>query len=203
MRRVPLQTPVKRKGGQAFRPSRLRVPHDFLAPSAERLSSSFVCACCSRGSLRWAGLLRLRYGADHLQHPRPQCRIPAKKSVHRRPGAPRTPSQQGVVQNVTILPMPFGEVHGDNCFARHALDCSRAYAQETVGIGLVTGVEIATSTLTLDTRSGGQRVFVAPTGPIRDAHDRTLALGDIDPGGAVAYQGVRDSATSRTIRRKR
>ena len=78
-----------------------------------------------------------------------------------------------------------------------------AYAQETTGVGLVTGVDIATSTLTLETRSGCQRVFVAPTVPIRDAHDRGLALGDIDPGGAVAYQGVSDPARSRTIRRER
>jgi hypothetical protein len=41
--------------------------------------------------------------------------------------------------------------------------------------------------LTLETRRGSQRVVVAPTAAIVDDHDRSLALGDIPPGDAVAY----------------
>ncbi len=77
-----------------------------------------------------------------------------------------------------------------------------AYAQESVGVGLVTGVDVATSTLTLETRSGSQRVYVAPTAAIRDDHDRALALRDINPGDAVAYQGDSGPATSVHIARQ-
>jgi len=77
-----------------------------------------------------------------------------------------------------------------------------AYAQESVGVGLVTGVDVATSTLTLETRSGSQRVYVAPTAAIRDDHDRALALCDINPGDAVAYQGDSGPATSVHIARQ-
>lgn len=77
-----------------------------------------------------------------------------------------------------------------------------AYPQEPIGVGLVTGVDIATSTLTLDTRSGSQRVFVAPAVAICDTHGRALALGDINPGDAVAYQGVSGPATSLRVARQ-
>jgi len=73
------------------------------------------------------------------------------------------------------------------------------YAQQRIGVGLVTAVDVATSTLTLETRRGPQRVFVAPTAAIRDDHDRALALHDINPGDAVAYQGVSGPATSLRI----
>src|SRR3989442_15951300 len=77
-----------------------------------------------------------------------------------------------------------------------------ARAQESIGVGLVTGVDVATSTLTLETRSGSQRVLVAPTAAIRDAHDRALALRDINPGDAVAYQGVSGLTTSLRVPRQ-
>jgi len=77
-----------------------------------------------------------------------------------------------------------------------------AYAQDSSGVGLVTGVDIATSTLTIETRSGSQHVVVAPTVAIRDAHGRALALGDISPGDAIAYQGVPGPATSLRVARQ-
>jgi len=77
-----------------------------------------------------------------------------------------------------------------------------AYAQESIGVGLVTGVDVATSTVTLETRSGSQRVFVAPTAAIRDDHDRALALRDINPGDAVAYQRDSGPATSVHVARQ-
>jgi len=77
-----------------------------------------------------------------------------------------------------------------------------AYAPETIGLGLVT-VDIATSTLRLETRSGCQRVFVAPAVAIRAAHGRALALDHMQPVGAVANPGVSDPARSNTTRRER
>ncbi len=70
------------------------------------------------------------------------------------------------------------------------------------GVGLVARVDVATSTLTLETQSGTRRVVVAPTATIRDDHDRALALGDINPGDAVAYQGDSDPATSLSVARQ-
>jgi hypothetical protein len=77
-----------------------------------------------------------------------------------------------------------------------------ASAQENIGVGMVTGVDVATSTLTLETPSGSQRVLVAPTAVIRDDHDRALALRDINPGDAVTYQGDSGPATSVHIARQ-
>jgi len=77
-----------------------------------------------------------------------------------------------------------------------------AYAQERIGVGLVTAVDVTTSTLTLETSRGSQRVFVAPTAAIRDDHDRALALRDINAGDAVAYHGVSGPATSLRIARQ-
>ncbi len=36
--------------------------------------------------------------------------------------------------------------------------------------------------------SGTERIHVAPAATIRDDHDDTLALGEIEPGDAVAYE---------------
>ena len=77
-----------------------------------------------------------------------------------------------------------------------------ACAQESIEAGLVTGVDVATSTLTLETRSGSQDVVVAPTAAIRDDHGRAMALHDISPGDAVAYQGVSGPATSLHVARQ-
>ena len=73
---------------------------------------------------------------------------------------------------------------------------AEGYAEGNIGGGLVRGVDVATSTLTLETRSGSQQVAVAPTAAIRDDHDRALALRDINPGDAVVYQGGYGPATN-------
>jgi hypothetical protein len=70
------------------------------------------------------------------------------------------------------------------------------------GVGLVTRVDVATNTLTLETQSGSQQVVVASTAAIRDDHDGTLALRDINPGDAVAYQGDSGPATSVHVARQ-
>src|SRR5438552_18803773 len=79
---------------------------------------------------------------------------------------------------------------------------SGAYAQGSIGVGLVSGVDIAASTLRLETRNGPQRVVVAPTGGIRDDHGRALGLGDINLGDAVSYEGVSGLATSLRVARQ-
>ena len=106
-----------------------------LSEDVDRLIGPSSALPDPAGSLRLAGLLRLSCGTGYLQHARPKCRIPAKKSVHRRSGTPRKPSQEEqcrAVQSVKALPVPtlFREVHGENSLvsdsslARHALACS-------------------------------------------------------------------------------
>src|SRR5262245_22468528 len=76
------------------------------------------------------------------------------------------------------------------------------YAQVAVGVGLVTGVDVATGTLTLETQSGPQRVIVAPTAAIDDDNGRALALRDINAGDAIVYQRGSGSATSVHVARQ-
>jgi hypothetical protein len=77
-----------------------------------------------------------------------------------------------------------------------------ACAQDRIEAGLVTGVDAVTRTLTVETRSGSEQVVVAPTAAIRDDHDRAMALRDINPGDAVAYQGNSGPATSIHVARQ-
>jgi len=63
------------------------------------------------------------------------------------------------------------------------------------GTGLVRAVDADTKTLVLETRSGPQRVHVARAAIIRDDHDDALALADIRPGDAVAYEGASGAVT--------
>ena len=63
------------------------------------------------------------------------------------------------------------------------------------GTGLVRAVDAGTSILVLETRSGTQRLHVAPAATIRDDHDDVLALGEIRPGDAIAYEVPAGDAT--------
>lgn len=74
-------------------------------------------------------------------------------------------------------------------------DEPRAAAHVSAGTGLVRAIDANTNTLVLETRSGAQRVHVARAATIRDDHDTALALGEIRPGDAVAYEGPADAAT--------
>ena len=76
-----------------------------------------------------------------------------------------------------------------------AADEPRASAHVSAGTGLVRAVDAGTNTLVLETRSGAQRVHVARAATIRDDHDNALALGEIRPGDAVAYEGAAGAAT--------
>jgi hypothetical protein len=76
-----------------------------------------------------------------------------------------------------------------------AADEPRASAHVSAGTGLVRAVDAGTNTLVLETRSGAQRVHVAPGATIRDDHDHTLALGEIRPGDAVTYEVTAGTAT--------
>jgi len=69
-----------------------------------------------------------------------------------------------------------------------AADEPQASAHVSAGTGLVRAVDADTNTLVLETRSGPQRIHVAPAATIRDDHDDPLALGAIAPGDAVAYE---------------
>ena len=71
----------------------------------------------------------------------------------------------------------------------------QASAHVKAGTGLVRAVDAGTNTLVLEARSGTQRVHVAPAAIIRDDHDDTLALGEIAPGDAVAYEVTGGAAT--------
>src|SRR4029453_2085384 len=62
-----------------------------------------------------------------------------------------------------------------------------APAQVRTGGGLITAVDLATNTLTLETRAGSQQVRVAPTATILDDRDDTLSVRDLMPGDAVYY----------------
>jgi hypothetical protein len=76
-----------------------------------------------------------------------------------------------------------------------AADEPRASAHVNAGTGLVGAVDAGTNTLVLETRSGAQRVHVAPGATIRDDHDDALALGEIRPGDAIAYEVAAGNAT--------
>ena len=82
-----------------------------------------------------------------------------------------------------------------------AADEPRASAHESAGMGLVRAVDAGTITLALETRSGAQRVHVAPAAAIRDDHDDALALGEIKPGDAVTYEGTAGAATELHVAR--
>jgi hypothetical protein len=83
-----------------------------------------------------------------------------------------------------------------------AADEPRVSAQLSAGTGLVRAVDAGTNTLVLDTRSGTQRVHVARAATIRDDHDDALALGEIRPGDAVAYEVASGAAIAVHVARE-
>jgi hypothetical protein len=76
-----------------------------------------------------------------------------------------------------------------------AADEPRASAHLSTGTGLVSAIDADTDTLVLETQSGAQRIHVARATTIRDDHDNALALTDIRPGDAVAYDVASGAAT--------
>lgn len=88
------------------------------------------------------------------------------------------------------LPLP-----GLSVRSAAAADEPQASAHVSAGTGLVTAVDADTNTLVLETRSGTQRIHVAPAARIRDDHADTLTLGEIAPGDAVAYEVTAGAAT--------
>ena len=83
-----------------------------------------------------------------------------------------------------------------------AADEPRASAHVSAGTGLVRAVDAGTNTLVLETRSGAQRVHDARAATIRDDHDDALALGEIRPGDAIAYEVAAGDATVRHVARQ-
>ena len=86
-------------------------------------------------------------------------------------------------------------VPGASVRSAAAADDPRASAHVSAGTGLVRAADAGTDTLVLETRSGAQRVHVAPAATIRDDHDDVLALGEIRPGDAIAYEVPAGDAT--------
>ena len=83
-----------------------------------------------------------------------------------------------------------------------AADEPRASAHAGAGTGLVRAVDADTNTLVLETESGAQRVHVSPAATIRDDHDDALALGEIRPGDAVAYEMASGAAAELHVARQ-
>jgi hypothetical protein len=83
-----------------------------------------------------------------------------------------------------------------------AADEPQASARAGAGTGLVRAVDADTNTLVLETRSGAQRVHVSPAATIRDDHDNALALGEIRPGDAVAYEVASGAAAELHVARQ-
>jgi hypothetical protein len=86
--------------------------------------------------------------------------------------------------------------------ARSAAAADEPQASARAGTGLVRAVDADTNTLVLETRSGTQRIHVAPAATIRDDHDDTLALGEIAPGDAVAYEVTAGAAIELHVARE-
>ena len=76
-----------------------------------------------------------------------------------------------------------------------AADEPPASAHVSAGTGLVRAVDASTNTLVVETRSGAQRVHVARAATVRDDHDDALALGEIRPGDAIAFEVAAGDAT--------
>ena len=79
---------------------------------------------------------------------------------------------------------------------------SAVHAQAKAGAGLVIAVDAGTSTISLETRSGVQRVPVAAAATIRGDHGEVLRLGDLKAGDAVSYRTGSDTATSLHVARQ-
>ena len=95
------------------------------------------------------------------------------------------------------LPLP-----GVSVRSAAAADEPQASAHVSAGTGLVRAVDADTNTLVLETRSGTQRIHVALAATIRDDHDDTLALGEIAPGDAVAYEETAGAAIELHVARE-
>jgi hypothetical protein len=76
-----------------------------------------------------------------------------------------------------------------------AADEPQPSAHVSAGTGLVRAVDAGTNTLVVETRSGAQRVHVARAATVRDDHDDALALGEIRPGDAIAFEVAAGDAT--------
>ena len=75
------------------------------------------------------------------------------------------------------------------------------HGQEERGTGLITGIDSATRTLTLETTRGPRSVVVAPSASVR-AGQRVLAWADLALGDGVAYQLAGGSVTRLEVARQ-
>jgi hypothetical protein len=98
-------------------------------------------------------------------------------------------NRKGPIMMVVALLLGAGvTLPGVSVRSAAAADEPQASAHVSAGTGLVRAVDADTNTLVLETRSGTQRIHVAPAATIRDDHAAPLTLGEIEPGDAVAYE---------------
>jgi hypothetical protein len=82
------------------------------------------------------------------------------------------------------------------------LTAASAPAQARWSSGLVVAIDRETNSLTLETAGGVQQLLVAPTAIIREDSGATLALADVQPGDAVAYDLLADRAAHLRVARQ-
>jgi hypothetical protein len=75
-------------------------------------------------------------------------------------------------------------------------------AQTRPGVGLVIAVDLEKKALVLETRSGSERIVLAPTATILDDHGRALGLSAVKAGDAVSYQVASSGVTSLRVARQ-
>jgi hypothetical protein len=76
------------------------------------------------------------------------------------------------------------------------------HAQAGAGVGLITAVDLATNTLTLETRTSTETVRVAPTATIYGDHGAVLTMRDLAPGDAISYQTTSDTVATLRVARQ-
>jgi len=76
------------------------------------------------------------------------------------------------------------------------------HGQSRTGVGLITAVDTANTTLILDTPTGVQHVRVAATATIRGDHGAVLVFGDMRPGDAISYVMASETAVRLHVARQ-
>ena len=82
------------------------------------------------------------------------------------------------------------------------LTAAGAPAQTGWSSGLVVAIDHGAQSLTLETAGGVQQLLVAPAAIIREDSGATLALTDVRPGDAVAYDLAADRAAHLRVARQ-
>jgi ABC-type enterochelin transport system substrate-binding protein len=76
------------------------------------------------------------------------------------------------------------------------------HAQAGTSVGLIAAVDLATNTLTLETRTGTKTVRVAPSATIYADHGAVLSIRDLAVGDAVSYPAASDTVATLRVARQ-